>query len=276
MQQAPTPNESNSPGSVLTTTGTLQPTDKDIVFGRGKKYQDHEGNIRMRECINKYKKLYNALKRFQKQALVDNIYQKLVEDGARFLRKDEATDTWVLVERELATQKVSHALRCKKHLGKRDGSLKKIKESNNKNSCSSSCSSRSDTSSYLETTDSVQGDRKQMQMVLPTSSEAVGRVVTPLMESVLSSKTVTATPSLSNITFSPNMAHQIGGGTSIQNPIETLQVLQTLQMQDMMYQHQQQQMLAMMDLQRQAQQQAASAYYNAAMTQLFGIRQSAE
>lgn len=115
-----------------------------------------------------------------------------------------------------------------------------------------------------------------MQMVLPTSSEAVGRVVTPLMESVLSSKTVTATPSLSNITFSPNMAHQIGGGTSIQNPIETLQVLQTLQMQDMMYQHQQQQMLAMMDLQRQAQQQAASAYYNAAMTQLFGIRQSAE
>ena len=264
MQQAPTPNESNSTGSALEATARLAPTDKDIVFGRGKKYQDHEGNRRMRECVNEYKQLYDALKRFQKQALVENIYEKLKAGGARFLRKDEATDSWVLVERELAIQKVSHALRCKKHLGK-PSSPKKIQDAKNKKS-----SSRRDSSSTIETTDSTRAQmdnssKKEVAVASPASAE-VGRVSPDVSSSVLSAKTVAAAkPSLPAMAASAHM-----GGSSFPPSIANLQVLQTLRMQDMLYQ---QQMLAMVNLQRQAQQQA---YYNAAMSQLLGIQKSAE
>eukprot|EP00980_Cylindrotheca_fusiformis_P031274 scaffold26115_cov132-Cylindrotheca_fusiformis.AAC.1 len=42
----------------------------------------------------------------------------MVQKGARFLRHDEEMGIWVLVDRELAVKKVSHALRCKKHLSR--------------------------------------------------------------------------------------------------------------------------------------------------------------
>jgi len=266
MQQPPTPNESNSHDSVVDTDARLEPTAKDIVFGRGKKYQDHEGNKRMRQCVNEYKQLYNALKRFQKQTLVETIYDKLVEGGARFLRKDEATNTWVLVERELATQKVSHALRCKKHLGKQS-SVQKLKKS-------ASPARKDSSSSTIDTTSSARGDlasidshKKRMQVIEPTSETSRS---TPAMNPILSPKAVVAKAGLPTAIGSSNMVPQqsmAAGGAPGAPSVAALHALQTLQMQDML---QRQRLLAMMDMQRQAQQQAvsASAYYNAAMNQI--------
>jgi hypothetical protein len=100
----------------------VEPGEKDIVFGRGKKYQDHSGNLQMRSFIYQYKEKYHSLKRFHKQNLVENLYHTLVDGGARFLKRHNDTGNWVIADSNEAMQKVCHALRCKKRFdNKRSG-----------------------------------------------------------------------------------------------------------------------------------------------------------
>jgi hypothetical protein len=90
----------------------------DILFGRGKGFQNHPGNQRMREVIEKYKVQYHSLKRSEKQELIEAVYKELTEEGARFLKKLDNEDAWVKVDRPVALQKVSHTLRCRKNVEK--------------------------------------------------------------------------------------------------------------------------------------------------------------
>lgn len=226
----------DSPGSIVGIDARLEPTSNDIVFGRGKKYQDHEGNKRMRDCINEYKQLYNALKRFQKQTLVETIYEKLVESGARFLRKDEVTDSWLLVKRELATQKVSHALRCKKHLGK--SSTKNLQDLNEH-----ACPARKNSNSTIESTVSTRGDdshKNRIHVIEPAAGRSTPVIIPVAVKAGIHTLAATPIPS-----------------------VAALQALHTLQIQDMLHR---QRLLAMFDMQRQAAEQ--QAFYNAAVSQI--------
>ena len=90
----------------------------DIVFGRGRGFQNHPGNLRMRRIIEKYKRQYHTLKRSDKRILVEKVYNELVKDGARFLKKLDNDDAWVKVDVPIALQKVSHTLRCRKSVEK--------------------------------------------------------------------------------------------------------------------------------------------------------------
>eukprot|EP00980_Cylindrotheca_fusiformis_P029620 scaffold23625_cov137-Cylindrotheca_fusiformis.AAC.5 len=90
----------------------------DIVFGRGRGYQNHPGNLRMRKIIEKFKTRYHSLKRQQKREMVEAVYKEIVEDGARFLKKVEGEEAWVKVDVPVALQKVSHTLRCRKNTEK--------------------------------------------------------------------------------------------------------------------------------------------------------------
>lgn len=93
---------------------------QDILFGRGKGFQDHSGNVRMRQIIDKYKEQYHSLKRSHKRTLVEAVYKEIVEEGARFLTKSNKSNDsfFVLVDGEVALQKVNNALRCKKAYNK--------------------------------------------------------------------------------------------------------------------------------------------------------------
>jgi len=86
----------------------------DILFGRGKGFQNHPGNRRMRKIIEKYKVKYHALLRTEKQDLIKAVYNELTESGARFLKRLEKEAVWIMVDRPVALQKVSHTLRCRK------------------------------------------------------------------------------------------------------------------------------------------------------------------
>jgi hypothetical protein len=86
----------------------------DVIFGRGKGYQNHPGNVRMRDIIEKYKIQYHSLNRKKKRELLQAVYNEIIEDGARFLKKLDGEDAWVKVDADLALQKVSHTLRCRK------------------------------------------------------------------------------------------------------------------------------------------------------------------
>eukprot|EP00980_Cylindrotheca_fusiformis_P000060 scaffold19_cov114-Cylindrotheca_fusiformis.AAC.7 len=90
----------------------------DILLGRGRGFQDHDGNKRMRMIVDKYKELYLSVKRSKKRGLVEEVYREIIEGGARFLIKPTASSTpgrgFVVVDEEIAIQKVNNALRCKK------------------------------------------------------------------------------------------------------------------------------------------------------------------
>jgi hypothetical protein len=90
----------------------------DIIFGRGKGFQRHPGNQRMREIIDRYKEQYQSLERARKRNLVEAVYNEIVEGGARFLTKSLDDDTFFVVDVPTALQKVSNTLRCKKSLNR--------------------------------------------------------------------------------------------------------------------------------------------------------------
>mmetsp|Transcript_28523 Transcript_28523/g.69129 ORF Transcript_28523/g.69129 Transcript_28523/m.69129 type:complete len:366 (+) Transcript_28523:1-1098(+) len=89
----------------------------DVIFGRGRGYQNHPGNLRMRTIIEKYKNVYHSLRREGKRNMVEKVYQEIIENGARFLKKLDGEDDWVNVDVPIALQKVSHTLRCRKKIG---------------------------------------------------------------------------------------------------------------------------------------------------------------
>eukprot|EP00980_Cylindrotheca_fusiformis_P000067 scaffold19_cov114-Cylindrotheca_fusiformis.AAC.14 len=90
----------------------------DILLGRGRGFQDHIGNKRMRVIVDKYKEKYHSVKRSKKRGLVEEVYREIIEEGARFLTKPAGSSAvgqgFVMVDEEVAIQKVNNTLRCKK------------------------------------------------------------------------------------------------------------------------------------------------------------------
>mmetsp|Transcript_15508 Transcript_15508/g.38198 ORF Transcript_15508/g.38198 Transcript_15508/m.38198 type:complete len:341 (-) Transcript_15508:557-1579(-) len=93
----------------------------DIIFGRGKGYQNHPGNKRMRTIVCQYKAQFKALDRLRKRDLVEAVYSLMTQHGARFLHKLETEDSFVIVDIPIALQKVRNAFRFKKGLGRETG-----------------------------------------------------------------------------------------------------------------------------------------------------------
>lgn len=89
---------------------------KDIIFGRGRGFQNHPGNERMRDIIEKYKTQYHSLNRDGKRKLVEAVHTEITEGGARFLKKLDNEQAWVVVDLPIALQKVSHTMRCRKSI----------------------------------------------------------------------------------------------------------------------------------------------------------------
>eukprot|EP00980_Cylindrotheca_fusiformis_P018293 scaffold5966_cov118-Cylindrotheca_fusiformis.AAC.18 len=99
----------------------------DVVFGRGRGHQKHPGNIRMREIVEKYKTRYHSLNRKGKRKLAIAVHKEISEGGIQFLKKLNNEEIWVIVDRPIAIQKVTHTLRCRKsvlkQMAKEDGEV---------------------------------------------------------------------------------------------------------------------------------------------------------
>lgn len=88
--------------------------ERDILLGRGRGFQDHPGNRRMRGIVEKYKIRYHSLTRTLKKKLIQKAYMEIIQSGARFLKKLGKEDGWVVVDSPIAFQKISHTMRCRK------------------------------------------------------------------------------------------------------------------------------------------------------------------
>ena len=94
----------------------VRPNNRDVLFGRGKPFQNHPGNRKMLSYIDQYKRQYNESPRDQKRPIVEEIIGVLMSGGGRFLRRyneDVNSTWWTEVPKQVAFDKVSHAFRSR-------------------------------------------------------------------------------------------------------------------------------------------------------------------
>ena len=86
------------------------PGRNDVIFGRGKKYHQHLGNIRYRGLVEDCKEKYDNASRDEKKRITEEIVGIVKETTGRFLKDDGAG--WVEVADDVARLKVSSAFRA--------------------------------------------------------------------------------------------------------------------------------------------------------------------
>eukprot|EP00538_Stauroneis_constricta_P011329 CAMPEP_0119553734 /NCGR_PEP_ID=MMETSP1352-20130426/6412_1 /TAXON_ID=265584 /ORGANISM="Stauroneis constricta, Strain CCMP1120" /LENGTH=637 /DNA_ID=CAMNT_0007600195 /DNA_START=15 /DNA_END=1924 /DNA_ORIENTATION=- len=103
----------------------MNPSDQDVLMGRGKKTQQHPGNIALRETIAERYDEYDQSKRWGKMAVATSIVESIAKQNGRFLKKvdNDGDDDkggggicWVAVSDNEAREKVSHGFRKKREL----------------------------------------------------------------------------------------------------------------------------------------------------------------
>lgn len=93
----------------------FRPTRYDVLCGRGAPIQNHEGNVRMRRIISKFARRYFNARKFIKQSIADEAVLCVKGTGsvkARFLKRADRENFWYEVDDKVASDKVSHFLRC--------------------------------------------------------------------------------------------------------------------------------------------------------------------
>ncbi len=89
-----------------------EPTDLDVLLGRGGLTNNHAGNIRYREEVEKVKPMYFSCRTKSEKKEVSELLVAYVQDyGGRFLEKDPDTKKWILASPKAARKKASQALR---------------------------------------------------------------------------------------------------------------------------------------------------------------------
>lgn len=65
----------------------------------------------MRAIIDRHKRQYHSISRSEKQGMVNFVYSEILKEGARFLKRGDGNNFWVVVDSSFAKEKVGHALR---------------------------------------------------------------------------------------------------------------------------------------------------------------------
>lgn len=97
-------------GPVASDAVVLNPTDKDVLLGRGKHTRNHPGNLNATDIVNAHRKEYEKAKKFEKTAIAMRIVHVIQAQGGRFL-KEEKKGEWYSVDNQIARNKISHLYR---------------------------------------------------------------------------------------------------------------------------------------------------------------------
>ena len=133
-----------------------KPDASDILCGKDKHCVSHEGSVRFRGIIDKYRDRYNSdsTSKQEKMDITKEIVAILTGEGCRFLKYDFIKAGWRPLSVLASRDKVSHALRfaqLKEH--RRTGKAKRIQRRVSATSSSSSSSQRSPSSPSSEDTE---------------------------------------------------------------------------------------------------------------------------
>ena len=105
-----------------------EPTDKDVLLGRGGGTNKHPGNIRYRREVESKKPIYRSINCKNEKTAYTNAFKDYVHSyGGRFLEKEKDTGRWMIADAGKARKKCSQAFReMEKAALKRERSDKKM------------------------------------------------------------------------------------------------------------------------------------------------------
>lgn len=91
----------------------ITPKTHDILLGRGKTYQNHEGNQRFRAIIAVHIPKYadKQTTRDEKTRIVESIVEDIYQGGCSFLKQELPSCVWFEIGYQKVKDKVGHALR---------------------------------------------------------------------------------------------------------------------------------------------------------------------
>jgi hypothetical protein len=88
------------------------PLPEDILCGRGCAYVNRPGNRMFSAMVQDHLEDYsNAVSRMDKTLVVATVLNKILDTGARFVKKGKGTNRWYEMTREEAHHKTGHAIR---------------------------------------------------------------------------------------------------------------------------------------------------------------------
>ena len=102
------------------------PRDEDVLLGRGKPFQTHQGNVSLNSYIQQHKLQYQSAKKADKRRIGQTILSEFQRRGVRFLKRvDESPGApspfppsssvlWLQVSDDEAIDKICHTLRKNK------------------------------------------------------------------------------------------------------------------------------------------------------------------
>jgi len=86
-------------------------TDVDVLFGRGKRSNNHVGNLYFRMVVSNMANKYKTCAKLEKTALACDIVKIIHAKGGRFLSPTPDPELWVEVTGQVLRRKTSQALR---------------------------------------------------------------------------------------------------------------------------------------------------------------------
>lgn len=90
----------------------FEPSNYDVICGRGKSRHEHIGNRRFRVTIEMNVATYmKAACRVDKSLVVDSIFDQIKATGPGFVKIDPQTGRWVALGDESSREKIGHAIR---------------------------------------------------------------------------------------------------------------------------------------------------------------------
>jgi len=89
------------------------PNVHDVLLGRGKPFQNHDGNQSMLRIVDMYRKRYHESERAFKHEIIEEVLDIIKSKGGRFLERidDFEKSFWNQVPHRMAYRKVGHAFR---------------------------------------------------------------------------------------------------------------------------------------------------------------------
>lgn len=94
---------------------SANPSDRDVICGRGKLSQNHTGNKYYRQIIAENLHSYSNVKtKMDKSLIVSKIVDMVQEAGGNFIKRDctaNSEEHWVVVEDNFAREKTAHSIR---------------------------------------------------------------------------------------------------------------------------------------------------------------------
>ena len=87
------------------------PTEEDVLLGRGRPFQLFPGNLRLARIIDTLLSRYQAMEVGEKRIIADEVMRRISDTGGRFLKRADDGETWVEVIDSVSREKTSQGFR---------------------------------------------------------------------------------------------------------------------------------------------------------------------